>query len=211
MTDIVNNKELTGLFFGSFNPLHNGHLAIARCLLEKGCCREIWFVISPQNPWKKDLALLPEQLRLEIVQAAVAGDSRMFACDIEFSMHRPSYTYLTLEALARHYPEKNFALIIGEDNFERFHLWKNYEEILARYPVFVYPRPGFEPPATTPEGVKLVSAPLWAVSSSEIRQKVREGKDISADVPPSVVNLVERYYRRDTGTPLDEKNGIKIE
>ncbi len=211
MTDIVDNRELTGLFFGSFNPLHNGHLAIARCLLEKGCCQEIWFVISPQNPWKKDLTLLPEQLRLEIVQTAVAGESCMSACDIEFSMHRPSYTYLTLEALTRQYPGKNFALIMGEDNLERFHLWRNYEEILARYPIFVYPRPGFESKATPYDTVKLVAAPLWTVSSSEVRQKVREGKDISADVPSSVVDLVEKYYRRGTGTSSDEKDGIITE
>ncbi len=205
---MVDNRELTGLFFGSFNPLHNGHLAIARCLLEKECCQEIWFVVSPQNPWKKDHALLSEQLRMEIVQAAVAGESRMSACDIEFTMRRPSFTYLTLEELTRQYPGRNFALIIGGDNFERFHLWKNYGEILARYPVFVYPRPGFETTTTAYKTVKVVSAPLRAISSSGIRQKVREGKDISADVPPSVVDLVEKYYGRETGALPDEGDGI---
>lgn len=210
MTYIENNKELTGLFFGSFNPLHNGHLEIARFLLREKWCSEIWFVISPQNPWKQNIALLPEQLRLEIVQTAIAEDCRMSACNIEFSMHRPSYTYLTLRALDRQYPRKNFALIIGEDNFGRFHLWKDHEEISARYTIFVYPRPGFETQVSATENVKMISAPLLTVSSSEIRQKVAEGRDISDDVPTPVVNLVERYYRIwPPASTRDEKNIIR--
>ena len=107
---------MTGLFFGSFNPIHNGHLKIAQYLLYKGYCQRIWFVVSPHNPLKRDRSLLDEQKRLEIVKAAIRGDERMQACDVEFGLPKPSYTYATLQLLKKKWPEEEFALIIGEDN-----------------------------------------------------------------------------------------------
>ena len=106
---------MTGLFFGSFNPIHNGHLKIAQYLLYKGYCQRIWFVVSPHNPLKSDRSLLDEQKRLEIVKAAIRGDERMQACDVEFGLPKPSYTYATLQLLKKKWPEEEFALIIGED------------------------------------------------------------------------------------------------
>lgn len=188
---------LTGLFFGSFNPVHNGHLTIARYLLEKGYCENIWFVISPQNPWKKEQGLLDEQKRLELVKEAIREEPRMRVCDIEFSMPRPSYTYQTLRKLKEEYPETDFALVIGGDNLQNFRYWKNYEEISSNYVLFVYPRPGIVLPEIKTDRVVLVDAPLTAVSSTEIRRKVEQGEDISGDVPALLVERVKKYYAPD--------------
>ncbi len=185
---------MTGLFFGSFNPVHNGHLAIARYLLEKGFCREVWFVVSPQNPLKQNAELLDENKRLEILRKAIAGEPGMEVCDAEFRLPRPSYTWNTLQVLKKEYPEKSFALVIGGDNLRNFHLWRNYKEILNHYRIFVYPRPGVEVPGTIPEGVILVDAPLAAVSSTEIRAKIGAGEDISANVSAKAYPLIMKYY-----------------
>ena len=186
---------LTGLFFGSFNPIHNGHLAIARYLLEKGYCEKIWFVVSPRNPWKQERDLLDERKRLEIVKTAISGESAMSACDVEFSMPRPSYTYQTLRLLKQNNPDREFALIMGGDNLQRFHQWKNFQEIIARHTVFVYPRPGIVFPETEEENILLADAPQMDVSSTEIRRKVRCGEQITTDVPLSAGRLIEMYYK----------------
>lgn len=187
--------ELTGLFFGSFNPIHNGHLSIARYLLEKAYCKQIWFIISPQNPWKTDQTLLDEQKRLELVAKAINGDERMKACDIEFSMSRPSYTFQTLQALKMKYPGEKFALIMGGDNLLHFHLWKNYQQIVSEYPVFVYPRPGVAINPVPEPAIQVVDAPLTGISSTAIRQKVAAGQPIAEFVPESIAGLAEDYYR----------------
>lgn len=186
---------MTGLFFGSFNPVHNGHLAIARYLLDHCYCRKIWFVVSPQNPLKQDKSLLNEEKRLEIVRAVVAGDARMWACDVEFTMPRPSYTVDTLQKLEKDYPHEDFALVIGGDNLRDFHLWRSHDLIVERYPILVYPRPGVEVSVVPPKNVTLVDAPLSSVSSTEIREAIREGGDISSYVPEQVLELIRKYYR----------------
>lgn len=186
---------MTGLFFGSFNPVHNGHLAIARYLLDHDYCRKIWFVVSPQNPLKQDQSLLDEEKRLEIVRVALAGDVRMRACDVEFSMSRPSYTVDTLQKLEKDYSDENFALIIGSDNLRDFHLWRSHDLIEEHYPILVYPRPGVEVPAVSRKNVTLVNAPLFPVSSTEIREAIREGGDISSYVPVQALELIRKYYR----------------
>lgn len=184
----------TGLFFGSFNPIHNGHIAIARYLLENGYCESVWFIVSPQNPWKVDSTLLDERKRLQIVEKAVEREERMEASDFEFSMPRPSYTYQTLEALQAKYPAMDFSLIIGGDNLQRFHLWKNYREVLADFPLIVYPRPGILIPEITGANMTIVDAPLTDISSTEIRDKVKVGEDISDRVPSVVLPLIQKYY-----------------
>lgn len=184
----------TGLFFGSFNPIHNGHIAIARYLLENGYCGSVWFIVSPQNPWKVDSILLDERKRLQIVEKAVEREERMEASDFEFSMPRPSYTYQTLEALQAKYPAMDFSLIIGGDNLQRFHLWKNYREVLADFPLIVYPRPGILIPEITGANMTIVDAPLTDISSTEIRDKVKVGEDISDRVPSVVLPLIQKYY-----------------
>lgn len=187
---------MTGLFFGSFNPVHAGHLQIARFLLEHRCVDEILFVVSPQNPFKKEQDLLDVQKRIEIAAQAVAGDSRIQVSDVEVSLPRPSYTADTLERLSALYPEKDFALIMGEDNLKNFPLWKGYETIRRNYPVFVYPRhSSFTQPINDPK-IHLVNAPLFPVSSTEIREKIRRGEDISSFVPAAVHDLILTYYRK---------------
>lgn len=187
-------EKYVGLFFGSFNPIHNGHLAIARYLLQQGYCAQVWFIVSPCNPWKKDQELLDERCRLQMVRKAIQDDRRMRASDIEFSMPRPSYTYQTLQALQVRYPRRHFQLIIGGDNLSRFHDWRNYAEILASFPLLVYPRPGIKLPEHLPPSVTVADAPLTTVSSTEIREKLRRGEDISALVPAAILPLVQKYY-----------------
>lgn len=185
---------VTGLFFGSFNPIHNGHLAIARNLLDHGYCERVWFVVSPQNPWKKDLSLLDERKRFEIVETAIDGDERMEASDIEFAMPRPSYTFQTLQALEERFPADRFALIMGGDNLKKFHLWKNHEAILAHFPLLVYPRPGESLPEITDPNIVVVDAPASSISSTEIRERIAEGEDVSAFVPRAALPLILKYY-----------------
>ena len=187
-------EKFVGLFFGSFNPIHNGHLAIANYLLEQGYCAEVWFIVSPCNPWKKDQELLDERKRLEIVRTAIQGDKRMQASDVEFEMPRPSYTYQTLQALQAEYPHRHFRLIIGGDNLSRFHDWRNYEDILASFSVLVYPRPGIALPKELPASVTVANAPLTDISSTEIREKLKRGEDISSLVPPVILPLIRKYY-----------------
>lgn len=186
----------TVLFFGSFNPIHRGHLQIARYMLDGGYGSRVWFVVSPQNPWKADAGLLEEERRLEMVRRAIAGDARMEACDVEFSMPRPSYTYHTLCALRERYPGMEFALAIGGDNLERFPEWRQAEDILTEFPVLVYPRPGARIPSWSEGRVTVVDAPQTDISSTEIRRKVRAGEPLTGEVPPAIRGLVEKYYRR---------------
>ena len=186
---------MTGLFFGSFNPIHNGHMAIAEYLLNEGYCNKVWFIVSPRNPFKTDKELLPESKRMEMVSLALSGNDRLRACDIEFGLPKPSYTADTLRKLSESYPEEQFALIMGADNLRNFHLWKDYDEILSCFPVFVYPRPQADVTNIHYNGVTLVDAPLSDISSTDIRQKVREGVDITADVPAKIVSFVVENYR----------------
>ncbi len=186
--------SMVGLFFGSFNPIHNGHLTIARYLLKYRYCEEVWFVVSPQNPWKKDQTLLEEEKRLQIVQSAIAEDSRMKASDVEFYMPRPSYTSQTLQLLKRRFPETGFSLIIGGDNLQRFHYWQNYEEILKDFPLFVYPRRGYPIPKLDAGHIVLINAPLSDISSTAIREKIEKNEDISTYVPASALALIQEYY-----------------
>lgn len=187
---------MTGLFFGSFNPIHNGHLAIANYLLDKVYCDEVWFIVSPQNPFKQDASLLSEDLRLEMVNRAIATDSRLKACAVEFTMPKPSYTVDTLIKLSEIYPGRKFALIIGADNLTEFHLWKGYREILEHWPVLVYPRPGIDVSGINYKGAEMVNAPLSNISSTEIRCKVRCEENISKDIPFGIQSLVLENYKK---------------
>ncbi len=187
--------ESVGLFFGSFNPIHNGHLAIARYLLDKGYCQKVWFVVSPQNPWKADRTLLDEEKRLEIVKASIEQESGMEVCNIEFNMPRPSYTYQTLQVLAQKFPKQKFILIMGGDNLPCFHLWKNYKEIQANYPILVYPRPNIDVEGVNMYNIKMIEAPLSMISSTEIRKKIQAGDDISDLVSMHALSLILSYYQ----------------
>lgn len=182
-----------GLFFGSFNPIHIGHLIIANTMAENTDLNEVWFVVSPQNPFKKNNNLLHEFDRYEMVKLAINDSYKLKVTDIEFSMSRPSYTIDTLTLLSEKYPEHHFVLIIGEDNLAGFNNWKNHEAILNYYELYVYSRPMAEKSAfhTHPK-VKLVDAPQLDISATFIRNSVRENKSIKFLVTQEVENYIMR-------------------
>lgn len=184
-----------GLFFGSFNPLHNGHLGIARYLIGQDLCRQVWLVVSPCNPLKQGQEMLPEQQRLSIVQAAVADDPRLVPCDIEFTLPKPSYTIDTLRRLSAVRPDCRFSLIIGADNLRDFHRWRDYQAILRDYEVLVYPRQGVDVSHLHYPNVTLTEAPLFPISSTEIRELIASGQDISPWVPEKSLPLILAAFK----------------
>ncbi len=169
----------TGLFFGSFNPIHVGHLIIANHMVEHTDLDEVWFVISPHNPLKKKSTLLADHHRYAMVNLAVEDNRKLWASNIEFGLSQPSYTVHTLAFLEEKYPEKEFVLIMGGDNLASLYKWKNYEHILQNYSIMVYPRPGEQlPDLVNHQHVKVVEAPLMHISSSFIRKSIKEGKSV---------------------------------
>jgi nicotinate-nucleotide adenylyltransferase len=187
-----------GLFFGSFNPIHVGHLIIADTVLNNSDLNRIWFVVSPQNPFKTSSKLLHEFDRLDMVRAAINDNPNFHASDIEFSLPRPSYTATTLAYLSDKYKSYNFKVIIGEDNLENFKNWRNYEVILEQYGLYVYPRPKSSgSDLKQNEQVVLVEAPKMDISSTYIRKSVMEGKSVRYLVTDEVNDLIEsrKYYQ----------------
>ena len=169
----------TGIFGGSYNPIHIGHLALANYLCEFGDLDEIWFMVSPQNPLKQNDELWDDNLRLDLVCLAVEDYPRLHASDFEFHLPRPSYTIHTLDALKETYPNREFSLIIGADNWQLFPCWKNSDEIIARHRVLVYPRPGYTIDETQlPASVQKINTPLLEISSTFIRESLKQGKDV---------------------------------
>ncbi len=182
-----------GLFFGSFNPIHVGHLIIANAMACNTDLEQVWLVVSPQNPFKKNKSLLHEFDRLDMVRMAIDDNPRLRVIDDEFRLPRPSYTIDTLTYLQEKYPQHLFRLIIGEDNLMQFPNWKNYERILEYYGLYVYPRPDAEKsPLATHENVRFIDAPLLDVSATFIRNGIREGKSIKYLVPERVEEMILR-------------------
>lgn len=164
----------TAILGGSFNPIHKGHIALARHILHQGLADEVWLLVSPQNPLKNNSALLPEGLRLRLAQIAVANESQIKASDFEFHLSRPSYTWNTLCALTQEYPERDFMLTIGADNWLIFDQWAHHDEIRANYPIIVYPREGYSiDPSSLPDSVHYLDSPLYPYSSTEIRAALK--------------------------------------
>ena len=193
-----------GLFFGSFNPVHNGHLAIAQYMLAHGGLDELWMVVSPRNPFKREEDLLADEERLRMVQLAVAGYDGIRASDVEFGLPRPSYTINTLRYLSEKYPDYRFVLIIGSDCLNQFHNWRAADEIIRDYPRLVYPRPGTDPAllAHIPNG-RLVDAGYLDISSTRIRDMIRSGLSVDALVPPAVAAYIcgHRLYAAPAALP----------
>ncbi|HEB62670.1 MAG TPA: nicotinate-nucleotide adenylyltransferase [Bacteroidetes bacterium] len=176
-----------GLYFGSFNPVHTGHLIIANHIINFTETDEVWFVISPQNPFKKRQNLINSYDRLALVELAIGDYDKLKPCTIEFNMPVPSYTIDTLTYLKEKYPDYNFKLIMGSDNLVNFHHWKNYDVILKYYSILVYMRPGFEDvPYLNHKKITALKAPLLEISSSFIRKLIKEGKSVRYLVPDAV-------------------------
>lgn len=175
------------LYFGSFNPIHVGHLALANYLCEFGGVDELWFVVSPRNPFKQQADLMDDDLRLQLVRLAIADYPKFQACDVEFSLPRPSYTYHTLLKLRELYPEYEFHLLMGADNWPNLRNWYQGERIMSDYPIIVYPRPGYPMEIDDlPANVFFVDAPQFDVSSTFIRESLAAGKDVRYFLHPSV-------------------------
>ena len=172
-----------GLFFGSFNPMHVGHKVIASYLVEFSDLEKVMFVVSPQNPFKEKKSLLDQNHRLQIIRNEVDDNNKLDVTDIEFKMPTPSYTIDTLVRLKENHPENEYAIIIGADNLQNFHKWKNYEQILEDYSIYVYPRPGFEINGSH-KNIHIVNGvPQMEISASFIRNSIKDRKDVSYLMP----------------------------
>ena len=185
-----------GIFGGSFNPIHTGHIALARQLLTLAGLDEVWLMVSPQNPLKQGRDdLLDDQLRYQMARLALHGEEGIVACSYELNLPRPSYTWNTLQRLSKDYPHHQFTLLIGGDNWQLFPRWYKAEDILKNHNVIIYPRRGSEIDSTAlPSSVSIVNTELLDISSTEIRQRILEGKDISGMVPTPILPLVRKCY-----------------
>ncbi len=189
----------TGLFFGSFNPIHNGHLMVASYMIEFTDMAELWFVVSPQNPLKEQKSLLADHHRLYMVNLAFGDDTRFKSSDIEFKMPKPSYTIMTLTYLSEKFPNREFVIISGSDIFPTFHKWKNWEQLLEYYRFYVYPRPGSqEHELLQHPSITKINAPMVEISSSFVRESIREGKSMRNFLPEPVRKYIEEmnFYRK---------------
>lgn len=187
-----------GIYSGSFNPIHIGHLALANYLCEFEKFDEIWFVVSPNNPWKEDEELLPEKLRLLLVNKSIVAYPRFKASDIEFHLPKPSYTVRTLEELRKTYTDIHFSLIIGADNWLKFKEWKDWQQIINCHDIYVYPRKGYSINAdnSVPDKVHIVHSPILEISSTFIRKSMTQGKDIRYFVHPDTWSILWNYYNK---------------
>ena len=188
-----------GIFGGSFNPIHLGHTALAAYICEQGLIDEVWLMVSPHNPLKENSTLIDEQERLAMARLAVAPYPTLKASDFEFTLPRPSYTYHTLQALRKAYPDYEFSLIIGADNWVSFPRWKASNEILARHHLLVYPRPGYEiDESTLPPSVQKINTPLIEVSSTFIRESLAQGKDVRYFLHPKVWEKISCIFKEES-------------
>ncbi len=188
-----------GLFFGSFNPVHIGHMAIANYFAEFSDLDQVWFVVSPQNPLKEKSSLLNQYDRLHLVRIATEDSSKLKASDIEFQLSKPSYTVDTLAHLSEKFPQHRFVLIMGSDNLSTLHKWKNHAAILKHYSIYVYPRlENVGGDFKNLPSVKFFAVPLMEISSSFIRQSIKAGKSMRHFLPSKVFEYVDEmhYYKK---------------
>jgi nicotinate-nucleotide adenylyltransferase len=172
-----------GLFFGSFNPFHIGHKAIGSYIAQNTEVDQVWYVVSPQNPLKQKSSLLDQYHRLQIIRRDIENQNDLFVSDIEFSLPTPSYTIDTVVNLSEKHPEHTFSLIMGGDNIKTLHKWKNYEQILENYFIYVYPRYGFDFKLSHKHVVYLKEVPMMDISAMFIRESIKNGKDMSSFIP----------------------------
>ena len=185
-----------GLYFGSFNPVHTGHLIIASFISDNTLLEQVWFVISPQNPLKKGTSLLNEHHRKRLIDLSIEGEKKLKTSNVEFKLPKPSYTIDTLTYLHENYPQHQFSIIMGSDSFSNINRWKNHEVLLKNYPIYIYERPGFPITANTDSNITVLQAPLLQISSTHIRELVHLKKSIRYLVPDIVKEEIEQqqYY-----------------
>ena len=188
-----------GLYFGTFNPIHIGHLIIANYMANHTDLDEVWMVVTPHNPFKDRSELLPDHHRLQMSILATKENMRLYVSDVEFELPKPNYTYLTLRELKRLHPDHTFSLIMGEDNLRSLHRWKNYEEIVGEYSIKVYPRliedeEDMEPLGQLKGDIEICEAPLMKISSTFIRNSIRDQKDVRYLIPEAVTNYISNNY-----------------
>lgn len=187
-----------GLYFGSFNPIHIGHLIVANHILNETGIEKIWFIVSPQNPFKESKSLLNEFDRLHLVRLATQDDNRMKCSDIEFSLTKPSYTTETLAFLSEKHPEHTFSIIMGSDSYQNLDKWKNFEAIVSNYSIYVYKREGHEVNKILSRNSFILNAPIIEISASQIRLNIKTGKSIRYLVPEIVREEIEtrKFYKK---------------
>ena len=192
----------TAIFGGSFNPILRGHIALADFVVQGGWTDEVWLIVSPQNPLKAAAGLLPEQLRLALAQQATENYDRIKVSDFEFHLPRPSFTYKTLAALRESHPDRSFQILIGADNWSCFNRWAHHEELLRDYELLVYPREGYDiHTASLPPNVRFVPAPLFPFSSTQLREMLLRGEDLSGILPQEInktanISLLRELLRK---------------
>lgn len=195
ISSTVDARRSIGIYGGTFNPLHNGHISLAKAFLEQAGLDEVWFVVSPQNPFKVNDTILDDNIRLEMVREALHGESRLKVSDVEFHLPKPSFMYRTLRHLTAEHPDCTFTLLIGGDNWEAFDRWKNADEIIKNYHIAVYPRRGDNiDAATLPSTVMLLDTPLIDISSTEIRRRVHDGQPFHNLVPKEIAAFIEKHH-----------------
>ncbi len=190
-------QKTIGLLFGSFNPVHTGHLIIANHFVQNTDIESVWFVLSPQNPFKTSKEMLAQEKRLELLELALADNEDFKACDIELKMGTPSYTIHTIKKLHATFPDRRFILIIGSDNLDDFDKWKDYEALLSLVSIYVYPRPGHsDSPFLSLPSVKLIDAPRIDISSTQIRETISAGHKPHYVLPDKVLERIyqKKYY-----------------
>lgn len=194
MSEKLSFRRYIGLFFGSFNPIHLGHIQLADFIFKSTQLDELWYVVSPRNPLKEQKGLIDEFRRKEMIELAIADKDYLKVSDIEFEMPKPSYTIHTLHALTSNYPDYQFVLLIGSDNMHVFDKWKDYKTIIRKYPIIVYPRKNFDTIPFVkiyPTMQILNNAPFFEISSTEIRDKIKKGKDVSQWLHPAVNQFIK--------------------
>lgn len=182
-----------GLYFGSFNPIHIGHLIIANHIANNTVLDQIWFVISPQNPLKKENSLLNEHHRKHLIDLSIEGEKKLRTSNVEFKLPKPSYTIDTMTYLCEKYPQHTFSIIMGSDSFSNIKRWKNYELLLKNYEIYIYERPGFKVKGAPGARLTILSAPLLEISSTHLRELIHLKKSIKFLVPDVVKEEIERH------------------
>ena len=181
------------LYFGSFNPIHTGHLIIASAVVEREEVDALWFVVSPHNPFKNEQDLWNEQVRLDLVEKSISDDSRLSCCEIEYTLPKPSYTIDTLEALKKRFPTYTFSILIGSDNVENLHQWKDFDQLISNHHIYVYPRLNFSAESLKHPHIIAVEAPIIELSATYIRQLIQEKKSVKYIVPPVVEEYIQTH------------------